>query len=447
MPDIQINYSQAAKTRTGATPVSLPNIIGTPTPPVGPVLGSVAAGAGLSIDAIGQVQLGNNGVGVIDISNESVFSNGFKIESPYLSVDGLISSANYLLSKSQLFFSLDSFLDDGTFFNSTRSLQFFLGTDQFSIGSAFVDDTGSVSTNIRIYGQSNSFESFADFIIESNESPFDQPNKEIGLKIRKGNTDASGSAVFIDSVNSKGLEYADDYEANFTDRSLVTKQYVDGASGGISGSIAEGQVAFGTGINALGGDSSMSWNNSLKTLTINGASSGVAYPIRLNSTALATRFVVDSTNVNANSGLGLAQNGTLKWSIASYLSTGDLTFYNDGLTFVALHIKGNTNNIGIFTDSPTERLDVVGNIRTRGNLLIDNTRNIVLGTGAGTRFGTATNQRLGFWNATPIIQPTTSIASADYVHNSANAIHTNDTFDGYTVAQIVKALRNSGLLA
>jgi hypothetical protein len=38
-------------------------------------------------------------------------------------------------------------------------------------------------------------------------------------------------------------------------------------------------------------------------------------------------------------------------------------------------------------------------------------------------------------------------ASATYVHNSASAIHVNDTFVGYTVAQIVKAIRNAGLLA
>ena len=35
-----------------------------------------------------------------------------------------------------------------------------------------------------------------------------------------------------DTINSKGLENADDYSANFTDNSLVTKKYVDGLAGG-----------------------------------------------------------------------------------------------------------------------------------------------------------------------------------------------------------------------
>jgi len=39
----------------------------------------------------------------------------------------------------------------------------------------------------------------------------------------------SGGNIFTDTVNSKGLEYAEDYSINFTDRSLVDKAYVDGA--------------------------------------------------------------------------------------------------------------------------------------------------------------------------------------------------------------------------
>jgi len=41
------------------------------------------------------------------------------------------------------------------------------------------------------------------------------------------------ASLFItDTINNKGAVYAGDYEANFTERSLVTKQYVDGVTGG-----------------------------------------------------------------------------------------------------------------------------------------------------------------------------------------------------------------------
>ena len=65
----------------------------------------------------------------------------------------------------------------------------------------------------------------------------------------------------------------------------------------------------------------------------------------------------------------------------------------------------------------------------------------------GTKIGTATTQKLSFWNATPIVQPTTSIASATLASLGGTALTDTDTFDGYTLKQIVKALRNSGLLA
>jgi hypothetical protein len=43
---------------------------------------------------------------------------------------------------------------------------------------------------------------------------------------------------------------------------------------------------------------------------------------------------------------------------------------------------------------------------TRGNLQITDARNVVLGTTTGTKIGTATTQKLGFYNATPVVQPT-----------------------------------------
>lgn len=62
-------------------------------------------------------------------------------------------------------------------------------------------------------------------------------------------------------------------------------------------------------------------------------------------------------------------------------------------------------------------------------------------------FGTATTNKIGFWNATPIVQPTTAIASATFVANTSLIANDTATFDGYTIGQVVKALRNIGILA
>lgn len=73
--------------------------------------------------------------------------------------------------------------------------------------------------------------------------------------------------------------------------------------------------------------------------------------------------------------------------------------------------------------------------------------NIAFGTTNGTKIGTATSQKLAFWNATPIIQPTTGIGTAVFVANTGNNVKDDSTFDGYTVSQVVKALRDIGILA
>jgi hypothetical protein len=84
----------------------------------------------------------------------------------------------------------------------------------------------------------------------------------------------------------------------------------------------------------------------------------------------------------------------------------------------------------------------------RGNFNITDGRNLIIGTTTGTKIGTATSQKLAFWNKTPIVQPTTAIAESAFVENSGGVnVNDDSTFDGYTLRQVVKALRDAGLLA
>lgn len=46
-----------------------------------------------------------------------------------------------------------------------------------------------------------------------------------------------------------------------------------------------------------------------------------------------------------------------------------------------------------------------------------------------------------------LYQQTTAVASSTFVQNSGVTINSTSTFDGYTLSQIVKALRNTGILA
>lgn len=73
--------------------------------------------------------------------------------------------------------------------------------------------------------------------------------------------------------------------------------------------------------------------------------------------------------------------------------------------------------------------------------------NIAVNGTTGTKIGTATTQKLSLWNATPIVQPTTAVAAATFVANTSAIVNDTATFDGYTIGQVVKALRNMGVLA
>ena len=86
-------------------------------------------------------------------------------------------------------------------------------------------------------------------------------------------------------------------------------------------------------------------------------------------------------------------------------------------------------------------------LTSAGVLAFEDAANIAAGTTTGTKIGTSATQKIGFWNATPIVQPTTSVAAATIVPGAGTGVKDDDTFDGYTLAQFIKAVRNTGLLA
>ncbi len=83
-------------------------------------------------------------------------------------------------------------------------------------------------------------------------------------------------------------------------------------------------------------------------------------------------------------------------------------------------------------------LDADGRIRTSYN---------IAGTSTGSKIGSASTQKLGFWGATAVVQPTTAGAAATFTANAGTAVNDASTFDGYTLNQVVKALRTIGILA
>lgn len=74
-------------------------------------------------------------------------------------------------------------------------------------------------------------------------------------------------------------------------------------------------------------------------------------------------------------------------------------------------------------------------------------------SGAGTKIGTGTTQLMGFWNATPIVQPSSTGETTGWTSGGGTAATSTDTYTGntgtkaYTLNDVVKHLKTMGLLA
>jgi hypothetical protein len=110
----------------------------------------------------------------------------------------------------------------------------------------------------------------------------------------------------------------------------------------------------------------------------------------------------------------------------------------------SVHIGSNSNSSLNLKVNNSTKLTIDNN----GDFTLTDGGDFILGSTTGTKIATATSQKVGFWNTTPIVQPTTAVTEATFVENAGGVVVNDDsTFDGYTLGQVVKALRNIGLLA
>ena len=110
-----------------------------------------------------------------------------------------------------------------------------------------------------------------------------------------------------------------------------------------------------------------------------------------------------------------------------------------------------TNVYGLYVEAATAGTNatITNNfaLGLAGSLKINDTFNIVFDTTNGSKIMTSNLQKGAFWGATPIVQPTTTVAAATVVSGTGGNVKHDDTFDGYTVEKVVRALRTIGLLA
>jgi hypothetical protein len=108
---------------------------------------------------------------------------------------------------------------------------------------------------------------------------------------------------------------------------------------------------------------------------------------------------------------------------------------------------GNGSNTTTIGNSSCTDCFVFGNVQPTGSIYIADTKNIVFDTTTGTRIGTSASQKLAFWNATPNVQPTSSITGVTATHGSGTSVKEDTKYNGYDLGQIVAALQRVGILA
>lgn len=116
--------------------------------------------------------------------------------------------------------------------------------------------------------------------------------------------------------------------------------------------------------------------------------------------------------------------------------------------FVVITLSGALSNERKLTQGSNITITDGG---ANGNVTIDLSQNPAIEDGQGnvaievSDNGTAS--QVGFFGATPVLRPTTAIAPATFVAGAGTAVNDTSTFDGYTIAKVVAALRALGILA
>ena len=198
---------------------------------------------------------------------------------------------------------------------------------------------------------------------------------------------------------------------------------------GISSSIAIGTNAKVTASNqcVIGAAAAASGIGVVNNLYFNGVTHTSAAPIVINSCGgSGTNNAGASFTIAGGKGTGTGAGGNIVFQTSTTLGGGTTL----QTLATRLTISGGAVTTGASTATWADALD------------------FVFGSTTGTKIGTATTQKIGFWNATPIVQLTTAVGSATFASpGGGTSIKTDDTFDGYTLQQVVKALRNLGILA
>lgn len=128
-----------------------------------------------------------------------------------------------------------------------------------------------------------------------------------------------------------------------------------------------------------------------------------------------------------SAGLAIVKRGTTGDDTAALTNNTEVGYHsfqgwtgtaNKRLAYVIVKAKGAIGDssgggtYSINTRGDAGNTEAIRLVIDENGLTITDAHNIVVGTTTGTKIGTATNQKLGFYNATPVVQPSSTPANA-----------------------------------
>jgi hypothetical protein len=145
-------------------------------------------------------------------------------------------------------------------------------------------------------------------------------------------------------------------------------------------------------------------------------------------------------HISGNDGLFIQQPGAtdainirLEENDAFYQRVASATDYEFGYkdngwygNFISVfrYFTGDVDNRGVAIQG---KFSVAKASTFSGDVIMANEKNLIFNTSTGTKIGTATNQKIGFWNVTPIVQPVLATGASK------------------TVDEVITVLQNLGL--
>jgi hypothetical protein len=139
---------------------------------------------------------------------------------------------------------------------------------------------------------------------------------------------------------------------------------------------------------------------------------------------------------------------------AIHLRSQAVTYRELTADWAGIYTDSGTSGIFISDGSSTGAIKFVVNlhqtevlrITSAGNLQFADAKNIIFNTTTGTKIGTATTQKLGFWNKTPVVQPSAYTITNDTVDRSLDCNSTSLDEVADVLGTLIKDLQSVGFV-